>query len=105
MVKSILKNHWILLAIITISLFFRFYNFKELQFWNADDEVITAVIRHIIWDRSQTLLVPNSFLGFGLGPFFHFILTPLYFATNFNLVMVQSLASILGVLTTFIVYK
>jgi len=105
MFKSLIRNHWILLAILTISLFFRFYNFQELQFWNADDEVITAVIRHIIWDKSPTLLVPNSFLGFGLGPFFHFILTPLYFITNFNLVLIQAFASLLGVLTTYIVYK
>ncbi len=105
MFKSLIRNHWLLLVILISSLFFRFYNFKELQFWNADDEVITAVIRHIVWDRSPTLLVPNSFLGFGLGPFFHYILTPIYFATNFNLVLIQAFASMLGVITTLIVYK
>ncbi len=105
MLKSLIRSHWVLFLILTISFFFRFYNFKEYQFWNADDEVITAVIRHIIWDKSPTLLVPNSFLGFGLGPFFHFILTPLYFITNFNLVLIQAFATLLGVLTTYIVYK
>src|SRR3989344_1838224 len=104
MLKFIKKIDWVLFLILAISFFFRFYNFKEYQFWNADDEVITAVIRHIIWDKSPTLLVPNSFLGFGLGPFFHFILTPLYFITNFNLVLIQAFATLLGVLTTYIVY-
>lgn len=93
-----------LLLIIIISLFFRFYNFKEFHFWGGDEEVLTATIRHIIWDKSPTLLVQNANLGFGLGPFYHYFLTPFYWIFNFDLVKVQAVASLLGVATTILVY-
>lgn len=102
--KLFKKIDLLLLVILVISAFLRFYNFREFQHWTGDEEVFTATIRHIIWDRSPTLLVQNSFLGFGLGPFYHYLLTPFYFLTNFNLVNLQAIASILGIATTFLVY-
>ena len=96
---------WLLLLVLSISVFFRFYKFEDLQYWSGDEELVAATIRHIIWDKSPTLLVQNANLEFGLGPFYHYVLTPFYFAANFNLVVLQSVASILGVITTFLVYK
>lgn len=98
------KTLFPLIIVLLIAVFFRFYNFKEFHYWSGDEEVLTATIRHIVWDRSPTLIVQNANLGFGLGPFYHYFLTPFYFISNFNLVALQAIASILGVVTTLIVY-
>ena len=102
--KLLRKTNILLLFIIIIAVFFRFYNFKELQFWNADDEILTATIRHIIWDKSPTLLIPNLFLEFGLGPIFYYLLTPFYLITNFDLVNLRIIASVIGLATTYFIY-
>lgn len=98
------KDFFLLLVIISVALFFRFYNFREYHYWSGDEEVLTATLRHIIWDRSPTLIVQNANLGFGLGPFYHFFLTPFYYLLDFDLVSLQAIGSLLGVLTTFLVY-
>src|SRR3989304_5460324 len=103
-IKRIRRADFLLVFILIISAFFRFYNFKELQYWSGDEEILTAVIRHIIWDRSPTLISPNSNLGFGLGPFFHYILSFIYFITNFNLITTAGFASIFGVATTYLMF-
>lgn len=102
--KLLGRTDLLLLSILIIAAFFRFYNFKELQFWNADDEILTATIRHIIWDKSPTLLIPNLFLEFGLGPIFYYLLTPFYFITNFDLVNLRIIASAIGLTTTYFIY-
>lgn len=104
--KNVFKKFdWLLIAILAISAFFRFYKFEAFQYWSGDEEIMAAVIRHIVWDKSPTLLIPNANLEFGLGPFYHYILAFFYFITDFNLVALQSIASVLGVATTFLVYK
>lgn len=94
----------LLITILAITLFFRTFNFTTLQQWNGDDEILTATIRHIVWDASPTLLIPNSFLEFGLGPFYYYLLTPFYFITNFDLVFVQAIGTLLGLATTYFIY-
>ncbi|RJR15830.1 hypothetical protein C4579_01265 [Candidatus Microgenomates bacterium] len=93
-----------LLLIIFIALFFRLYHFYDFQYWSSDEELLTATIRHIVWDRSPTLLVQNAALEFGLGPFYHYLLTPWYALTHFNLVALQIIPVILGVVTTLLLF-
>ena len=97
-------DYWLIL-ILLLAAFFRFYNFLEYQVWNTDDEIMTASIRHIIRDKSPLLLIPNFALEIGLGPYYYWALSPFYFLTNFNLVLLQSIASGLGVLTTLVMYQ
>lgn len=102
--KNLNKYSLALGAIIAIAILFRFYNFANLQIWTGDDEIITATIRHIVWDRSPSLLIPNSTLGFGMGPYFFYIISVFYFLTSFDLVLTQGAASLLGVATTYLIY-
>lgn len=101
---KISKEVFIVFAILLVSAFFRFYNFFNFQVWTGDDETLAASIRHIVWDRSPLLLIPNTFLEFGLGPFYYYFLSVFFFLTNFNLVLVQSVASVIGFITTYIIY-
>lgn len=102
MTKRLLS--WDLILILGLSFIFRFYNFKELQYWGGDEEVLTATIRHIVWDRSPTLLVQSASLGFGLGPFYHYFLSIFYWIFDFRLVGLQAIGSILGMVTTLLIY-
>lgn len=93
-----------IIIIVLIAIFFRFYNYLNFQFWGADDEIMTATIRHMVLDKSPSLLIPNLFLEFGLGPFYYWILAPFFWITNFNLVLVKSIASIIGIFTVVLIY-
>lgn len=99
------KSTYLLAVIIALAIFFRFYSYTNLQLWTGDDEIITATIRHIIWDKSPSLLIPNSTLGFGLGPYYLYAISVFYYLTEFNLVLVQGVASIIGVATTYLLYR
>lgn len=101
---SIIKKNMPMLAVILISGLFRFYNFYQFQYWSGDEELLTATLRHIVWDKSPTLLVQNANLGFGLGSYYHWLLSPIYFAFNFNLILLQSIGSLLGLVTTYAVF-
>jgi len=104
MQKLLKKNNLMLLAILVLAGFFRFYKFYQYQYFSGDEEVLTATLRHIIWDKSPSLIVQNANLGFGLGPFYHFLLAPFYYIFNFDLINLQAIASILGIMTTYFVY-
>lgn len=99
------RNQIALLLIISLAILFRFYNFLNLQYWSGDEEMLVATIRHMVWDKSPSILVQNANLGFGLGPFYHFLLVPFFIIFKFDLTKLMIIPSILGVITTYIVYS
>jgi len=104
MVKQIKRVNFLLIFILIVAAFFRFYNFLGLQYWSGDEEVLTATVRHIVWDKSPSLIVQNANLGFGLGPYYMWFLSPLFYLFNFNVVALLSIASLTGIATTYLVY-
>jgi len=82
--RIVRKIDLLLLLIIAIAIFFRFFNFTGYQYWNTDDELMSALIRHIVWDKSPILLVPDIFLEIGFGPYFVWLISPFYFLLNFS---------------------
>jgi len=104
MKKLLTKNRLLILLILGLAAFFRFYKFYQFQYFGGDEAVLTASLRHIIWDRSPSLIVPNANLGFGLGPFYYYLLTPFFYIFKFDLPNLQAIASILGIITTYLVY-
>lgn len=99
-----LKKNFLLILILTLAAFFRFYGFLKFQYWSGDEEVLVATVRHIVWDKSPSLIVQNANLGFGLGPYYHYILSPIFFIFSFNLILLFGLPSLLGILTTYLIY-
>jgi len=104
MIKKLNKYQLLLLLILLLSVLFRFYKFYQYQYFSGDEEVLTATNRHIIWDLSPSFIVQNASLAFGMGPFYHYLLVPFYFLTKFDLTNLQILASIIGILSTYLVF-
>lgn len=90
--------------IIFLSIFFRFFKFTSFQYFGGDEELLVATIRHMVWDKSPSLLVQNAALEFGLGPYYHYFLAPFFAVFRFDLISLQAIASVLGVVTTIFVY-
>jgi len=95
---------WLLLLIVIVSLFFRFYNYKNFQFWTSDEEIAAAVVRRIIVERKPALISPNITIATSLGPFFHLLSVPLFLASNLNPIPVLFAMGFVGVLTTIMIF-
>ena len=95
---------WILSLILIISLFFRFYNYKNFQFWTSDEEIAAAVVRRIIVEGKPALISPNITIATSLGPFFHLLSVPLFLASNLNPIPVLFAMGFVGILTTIMIF-
>ncbi len=74
----------LVVAIFFIFVFFRFYNLEQRIGFDWDQEKFSSEIRAIVIDHKPTLIGPrtNNDLGFFLGPYFNYLLSPFYYFTN-----------------------
>lgn len=99
------KNYLLLLLVIIISIFFRFYNFYQLQYWSGDEEIASAVVRRMIVERKIALVSPNATIASSLGSFFHLISVPLFLISSLNPVFVLLFMGVYGVGTSILLFQ
>lgn len=104
--KNLLKNNDLrLLAILlTVGIIFRFYKYYSLQYWSDDEQLLWYIIRHITVDKHPSLVVPNVALEIGLGPLYHYLLTPWFFLTNLNPQNILILGNLIGLINIILIY-
>jgi len=100
-----LNKKLILIAILLLSFLFRFWNLQNFQLWSSDEEIAAAVVRKITVEHRPPLVIPNSILAVSFGPYFHYLSSILFFATNSNPQAILALMGLVGVATTLIIYK
>ena len=98
------RNFWLLLTILFIALFFRFYNFQNLQYFSEDEEMSAALVGRMIVEKRIGLVSQNLALNFSLGSFFHLLSVPLFALSHLNPIPVLLVMSGLGVLTTLLIF-
>ncbi len=98
-----LKYFPIILIVLTAFLF-RFYNFHNLQYWSGDEEIASAVVRRMIFEKRLTLVTPNLAVN-SLGSFFHILSIPLFVLTKLDPVKIELFMSFLGIITAVAIYK
>lgn len=99
------KNNILIILIIFLAILFRFYRLWDFQYWSVDEEIFVAVVRQITVDHKLLLVSPNVAIATSLGSFFHLLSAPIFLLANFTASKILIAGSILGVLTTFAVYK
>lgn len=100
-----MKIDKILLLILGVSIFFRFFRLFDFQYWSVDEEIFVAVVRQIAVNHKLILTSPNVAIVVSLGSFFHLISAPIFLLANMTASKILIAGSILGVLTSLAVYK
>lgn len=98
------KEFIVVLLILLLAFFFRFYRLTELQYWSTDDEIFSAVVLRMIFLGQPTLVSPNETMGFSLGSFLHLLSVPIYLVSNLNPVIILAFGSVLGGATAVLMY-
>lgn len=93
-----------LTLILLLAFFMRFYNFYDFQYFSGDEEIFHAILRRIVVEGKPILVIPSAQVGSSIGAFFHLIASSVFFITGSNPLLVPIFASILGVITTVVMY-
>ena len=103
--QNIIKFKYLPIILILLTAFlFRFYNFHNLQYWSGDEEIASAVVRRMIFEKRLTLVSPNLAVN-SLGSFFHILSVPLFVLTKLDPIKIELFMSFLGVITAIALYK
>lgn len=104
-IKSNKAEFFILVLILIIASFFRFYKIYESFYFISDAGRDAQAAFKIIADHKLTLIGPRaSVAGFFLGPFYFYLITiPLWFF-KMDPIGLAYFSSLLGVLAVFLIY-
>lgn len=100
-----MKIDKILILILGLAVFFRFFRLLDFQFWSVDEEIFVAVVRQVAVNHKLILTSPNVAIGVSLGSFFHLLSAPIFLLAGLTASKILIAGSILGVITALVVYK
>lgn len=99
------KTFWILIAILILALFLRFYKFKEFYIFSHDQDLASWVVKDILVNKHLRLIgQETSSKGVFIGALFYYLQIPFYLIGKMNPLPTVFLPMILGVFATFSVY-
>ena len=101
-----MKKNYILLLTLAFGLFLRIYRLEELAGFDFDQEKAAFWIRDFLIHGKISLIGQEiSTGGIFIGPLYFYLLSPFYFLLNMNPIAANILASLLGIISMFILYK
>jgi len=103
--KLFTKVDKILIFILGLAIFFRFFRLFDFQYWSVDEEIFVAVVRQIAVNHKLILTSPNVAIAVSLGSFFHLLSAPIFLLAGLTASKILFAGSVLGVITTLAVYK
>jgi 4-amino-4-deoxy-L-arabinose transferase-like glycosyltransferase len=96
----------LLLLILAIASFLRFYNIIDFLHFANDEARDAFIVKNIFENNSIPLLGPETSIGhFYLGPIFYYFLTLFFLLFQFHPVSGAILSAILGVLSVLLLWK
>ena len=98
------RETWLIIAIIVIAAWFRFYRVRDYIVFLGDEGRDVLVVRNILMGN-LTLLGPTASVGgFYLGPIYYYMMAPFLWASRFDPSGPAYLISIIGTATVYLVY-
>ncbi|PIS13821.1 hypothetical protein COT65_02150 [Candidatus Shapirobacteria bacterium CG09_land_8_20_14_0_10_47_13] len=96
----------ILLAILAIAAFLRFYQISGYMTFLGDEGRDVLVVKRMIVDHKFTLLGPTASVGgFFLGPIYYYFMLPFLWLFKLDPVGPAVMVALFGLATVFLVYK
>jgi len=100
-----LKNNWLIIFILLISLFLRTYRIGETMTFLEDEGRDLLIAKRMIDTGRPVLLGPQTSTGnMYLGPLYYYFITPALYLSGMNPVGPAVLIALSGVLTTYLLY-
>lgn len=97
------KVKLLLLLVLLFSIFMRFYNLKNFQYFTSDQENFQFMVRKVTVDKKPPLIMHNAQIGGSIGSFYILMSAPFFYLMNNDPIKVQLLIPILGVVATLII--
>lgn len=97
-------NFLLVLTLLTIAFFFRFWKLKSFQYWSDDEQLLWSIVRHIVVDKHPSLVTPNVALGVGLGPLLHHLVAPWFWLVKFDPLRIVLLGNLFTFLNVILIY-
>ena len=95
-----------ILGIVTLALFLRIYKTSELLGFWFDQGRDAKVVWDILQNGKLTLIGPTTGIeGIFLGPFYYYLITPLYLLGDGDPSFVATILSSLGVFSVYLIYR
>lgn len=105
-IKQNKKEFILLLIILFIASFLRFYNIVDFLHFANDEARDAFVVKNIFNKGSLPLLGPETSIGhFHLGPLFYYLLIPFFLVFNFHPISGAIMSALLGILSVLLMWK
>lgn len=105
MLKKIKIQHILLLLVIAVAAFFRFYNLKNTMMFQGDQGRDALVVSQIFKDKDPVFIGPVTSIGnMYLGPFYYYFMLPFLMMSYPSPIGPVLAVAALSVLTTFLLF-
>jgi len=104
-IKHIFKKHWLLIAILVLAAFFRFYRISDYMEFLGDQGRDVTIIKDFLQHGNLFFIGPQTSIGnMYLGPWFYYLIAPSLLLSNFNPVGPAIFIALLNIATVFLIY-
>lgn len=100
-----MNKKYLLPLLLLLALFFRYFHFLDYQYLQADENSFLAILDKMWLTRKPILVSPNATTGISLGPWWHWFSMPFFIVSQGNPVVMGLFPSLLGVATTWLIFK
>lgn len=101
----VVKENWILIAILLIGAFFRLYNIAGYMTFLGDEGRDAIVVRNLLVHADPILIGPGTSVGgMYLGPLYYYFMAPFLFLAGYSPIGPAVGVALLGVATIFLVF-
>lgn len=104
-VTDILKKNWVLILILLVGAFMRFYKIDGYMTFLGDEGRDVMVVRNLLVHKDLILIGPGTSIGsMYLGPLYYYFMAPFLLLWNFSPIGPAVGVAFLGVATIYLVY-
>jgi len=103
-VKKLIQKNWIIILILAISAFLRFYNLPSHVEFLGDQGRDVRIMRDLLHGNLVFIGPQTSVGNMYLGPWFYYFMAPSLFLANFSPVGPAAFTALLGVITVIVLY-
>jgi len=97
---------FLLVSILLVSSYLRLYRISEYMTFLGDEGRDVIVVRRLLVDLDLILVGPGTSIGnMYLGPLYYYLMAPFLLIANFSPVGPAMMIALLGIATTFFVWK
>ena len=105
MIKKFLTQNWLLVLILILGAFLRFYRLGDYMEFLGDQGRDVLVIRNFFKHKDLFFIGPQTSIGnMYLGPYFYYLIAPSLLLANFNPVGPAAFIALLSLATIVLVY-